>query len=92
MSEDDSANKLKELLRLLKVNDGDLSKLTTQQRKEMNEYKFWKTQPVTKFDEVIKKEGPIDASKRPEDVSDTPLPLLPEFECGIFIFDVIFVQ
>lgn len=37
--------------------------------KPMNAYKFWKTQPVTKFDEAVFEEGPID--KR-EDVSKVP--------------------
>ena len=88
MSEEDKSKKLEELLKLLKVHDGDLSKFTSQQRKDMNEYKFWKTQPVTKFDEVIKKEGPIDSSKRPEDIPDTPLPLLGDFEwCTVDVND-----
>lgn len=88
MSEDQNTKKLQELLNLLKVNDGDLSKLTTQQRKEMDQYKFWKTQPVTKFNEEIKTEGPIDASKKPEDIPDTPVPLLSDFEwCTVDIDD-----
>ena len=30
--------------------------------KPMNAYKFWKTQPVTKFDEAVFEEGPIAVS------------------------------
>lgn len=72
--------KLEDLLKLLKVNQGDLSKLTEQQRKDMKDYKFWKTQPVQKFDAKIDKEGPIDATKTPDDIPDEPLPMLAEFE------------
>lgn len=88
-SEDqEKTRKIEELLKLLKVHDGDMSKFTAQQRKDMKEYKFWKTQPVTKFDEVIKQEGPIDSSKRVEDIPDAPLKLLPEFEwCTVDVND-----
>lgn len=72
--------KLQELLKLLQMNNGDLSKLNEQQRKEMKDYKFWKTQPVASFDEDIKTEGPIDKAKKPEDIPASPLPLLNEFE------------
>ncbi|SMN19872.1 similar to Saccharomyces cerevisiae YLR195C NMT1 N-myristoyl transferase [Maudiozyma saulgeensis] len=72
--------KLEDLLKLLQVNQGDLSKLTEQQRKDMKDYKFWKTQPVQKFDEAIDQEGPIDATKTPADVRDEPYPMLAEFE------------
>ncbi|KAF6009290.1 hypothetical protein HII13_003635 [Brettanomyces bruxellensis] len=40
-----------------------------QKPKPMSEYKFWKTQPVTKFNEAVSEEGPID---RREDVSRVP--------------------
>lgn len=46
----------------------------------MEEYKFWRTQPVTKFDEKIDDEGSIDAPKTPDEVPDHPYPLLKEFE------------
>ncbi|CAB4253955.1 similar to Saccharomyces cerevisiae YLR195C NMT1 N-myristoyl transferase [Maudiozyma barnettii] len=72
--------KLEDLLKLLQLNQGDLSKLTDQQRKDMKDYKFWKTQPVQKFDEAIDKEGPIDITKTPADVRDEPYPMLGEFE------------
>ncbi|KAK9247012.1 acyl-CoA N-acyltransferase [Lipomyces tetrasporus] len=50
------------------------------QKKSMADYKFWKTQPVATFDEKIDDEGPIDSSKAPDDIPDTPYPLLKEFE------------
>lgn len=50
------------------------------QLKPMKDYKFWKTQPVPTFDEEIKDEGPIDKPKKPEDIPDTPLPLLKDFD------------
>ena len=46
----------------------------------MKEYKFWKTQPVKKFDETFEKEGPIDPPRTPDEISDKPLPLLSSFE------------
>ena len=49
-------------------------------RKEMEDYKFWKTQPVPSLDQKIDKEGPIDKPKKPEDISEEPLPLLKDFE------------
>lgn len=49
--------------------------------KPMDEYKFWKTQPVPRFDEdKVLKEGPIDSSKTVDDVPKTPGKLLPAFE------------
>ncbi|KAL3234888.1 Glycylpeptide N-tetradecanoyltransferase [Nakaseomyces bracarensis] len=76
--------KLEDLLKLLSMNNGDMSKLTAAQRKEMKDYKFWKTQPVAKFDEDVKEEGPIHGEKTPDDIPDQPLPLLAEFEwCAI---------
>ncbi|CCD25260.1 glycylpeptide N-tetradecanoyltransferase NMT1 NDAI_0E04430 [Naumovozyma dairenensis CBS 421] len=80
--------KLQDLLKLLQINNGDLTKLNAQQRKDMKDYKFWKTQPVASFDEKIDTEGPIDATKKPEDIPDDPYPLLNEFEwCNINIDD-----
>lgn len=87
MSEDRDG-KLTELLKLLKLNNGDISKLTQEQRKEMSDYKFWKTQPVTRLDESVAKEGPIDKVKLAVDISDRPLPLLNEFEwCTVDVTD-----
>lgn len=48
--------------------------------KPMEEYKFWKTQPVTKFGENVAEEGPIDASKTVEDVKKDPYPIHSSFE------------
>lgn len=80
--------KLAELLELLKLNNGDISKLTQEQRKEMKDYKFWKTQPVTRLDESVNKEGPIDRKKTPEEISEFPLPLLGDFEwCTVDVTD-----
>lgn len=53
--------------------------LDQEQQKAMKDYKFWKTQPVTNFDEDITEEGPIE-TKKVEDISTAPLPLLNEFE------------
>lgn len=76
--------KLEDLLKLLQINNGDMTKLTEQQRKDMKDYKFWNTQPVQKFNESINNEGPIDVTKTPDDIPDEPLPMLPEFEwCNV---------
>lgn len=81
MSQDpDQAKKLQELLKLLSLSNGDTSKLTVQQRKKFEEYKFWRTQPVARFDEKVDNEGPIDSSRTPADIPSEPYPLLKEFE------------
>ncbi|KAK9239423.1 acyl-CoA N-acyltransferase [Lipomyces kononenkoae] len=64
---------IEELLRQLAVQEQP-------QKKTMEDYKFWKTQPVTKFDEKIDDEGPIEGDKTPDDIPNTPYPLLNEFE------------
>ncbi|CAR26131.1 ZYRO0B02508p [Zygosaccharomyces rouxii] len=82
------SGRLAELLKLLKLNGNDVTKLTQSQRKEMKDYKFWKTQPVATFDEPISEEGPIDRKKTPEEISDEPFPLLGEFEwCTLDVTD-----
>lgn len=49
--------------------------------KPMDEYKFWKTQPVQRFDEKeVQEDGPIDSTKTVADVRSEPYPLLPMFE------------
>lgn len=78
--DDETAKKLQEILRLLQLNNNDITKLSSQQRKDMKDYKFWKTQPVPNFDEKIVTEGPIDKLKTPEDISDKPLPMVEGFE------------
>lgn len=67
---------IEDLLKLLAMGGA----LNETQQKTMNDYKFWKTQPVTALDEVVKEEGPIDSTKTPLDIPDTPFPLLSEFE------------
>ncbi|ODV81723.1 Glycylpeptide N-tetradecanoyltransferase [Suhomyces tanzawaensis NRRL Y-17324] len=54
--------------------------LTETQQKQMNDYKFWKTQPVPRLDEAIDSEGPINGTLTPADIPDEPLPLLDSFE------------
>lgn len=80
--------KLAELLKLLKMNGNDVTKLTQSQQKEMKDYKFWKTQPVPKLNESVSEEGPIDRKKTPDEVPSEPLPLLAEFEwCTLDVTD-----
>lgn len=57
--------------------------------KPMEDYKFWKTQPVRSFDEeTVEKEGPIDDLKTVDDVPKAPRKLLSEFEwCVIDVDD-----
>ncbi|AAS50442.1 AAR077Cp [Eremothecium gossypii ATCC 10895] len=80
MGDSGDAQKMQRLLEMLALNSGDMSKLTQQQRKAFEEYKFWKTQPVARFDEKVEEEGPINPPRRVEDVRDEPYPLLEEFE------------
>lgn len=67
---------IEELLRLISMGED----LNDAQKKQMNDYKFWKTQPVPSFDEIVDTEGPIDALKKPLDIPAEPLPLLSDFE------------
>lgn len=67
---------IEEILKLLASGE----ELTDSQKKTMNDYKFWKTQPVPRLDERITSEGPIDKLKKPEDIPENPLPLLDEFQ------------
>ena len=48
--------------------------------KPMEDYKFWKTQPVRAFDETVDKEGPVDPEKTVADVDPNPVPLHSSFE------------
>lgn len=66
---------IEELLRMLAVGQ----QLDTQQQKQMEDYKFWKTQPVPRLDAEVELEGPIQ-TKKVEDIPATPLPLLADFE------------
>jgi glycylpeptide N-tetradecanoyltransferase len=47
--------------------------------KSMEEYKFWKTQPVTKFGSDVDQEGPIE-NKTVEEVAKEPMNLPEKFE------------
>ncbi|ODV93657.1 hypothetical protein PACTADRAFT_45974 [Pachysolen tannophilus NRRL Y-2460] len=73
---DKKSKNIEDLLKLLSMSQ----ELTEVQKKEMEDYKFWKTQPVPKFDEKIIKEGAIDSDKTPDDIPNEPLPLLKDFE------------
>lgn len=75
---------IEELLKLISLGEA----LNESQQKQMNEYKFWKTQPVPALDEVVENEGPIDASKKPSDISPEPLPLLGDFEWSTIDVDL----
>ncbi|CCK68699.1 glycylpeptide N-tetradecanoyltransferase NMT1 KNAG_0B02570 [Huiozyma naganishii CBS 8797] len=82
---------LKELLEKLAINDpskfrdGDGP---AEQRKDMKDYKFWRTQPVTSFDESVEDEGTIDGTKTAEEIPKEPLAMLPAFEwCDVDILD-----
>lgn len=62
--------------------------LNEAQKKTMNDYKFWKTQPVPAIDETIEQEGPIHGQKTPDDIPDEPYQLIPEFEWCTMDLDV----
>lgn len=72
----DKPKLIEDLLKLISM--GEV--LDETQQKQMKDYKFWKTQPVPSLDEVVDSDGPIDATKKPEDVPDEPLTLLDDFE------------
>lgn len=67
---------IEDLLKMLSMSQ----ELNKDLPKDMNDYKFWKTQPVPRFDEKIVQEGPIDKAKTPADIPDEPYKLLGEFE------------
>lgn len=46
----------------------------------MEDYKFWKTQPVTSFEAVVDQEGPIDPLKTVDQVDKEPSKLPGDFE------------
>ncbi|GME68220.1 unnamed protein product [[Candida] boidinii] len=72
-----SQKKLEELLKMMALEN---SIPDQKAKKDMNDYKFWKTQPVAKFDEQIETEGPIDKAKTPSDIPNEPYPMLKDFE------------
>lgn len=67
---------IEDLLKLISMGEA----LSETQEKQMEDYKFWKTQPVPALNEVVEREGPIDSLKTPDDVPNEPLPLLSDFE------------
>ncbi|EAZ63494.2 myristoyl-CoA:protein N- myristoyltransferase [Scheffersomyces stipitis CBS 6054] len=75
-SENVSSKTIEQLMKLLSMGE----ELTPTQQKQMKDYKFWKTQPVPSLDEKIDAEGEIDATKTPDQIPDSPLPLLGSFE------------
>ncbi|KAJ3165163.1 Glycylpeptide N-tetradecanoyltransferase 2 [Irineochytrium annulatum] len=48
--------------------------------KDMGDYKFWSTQPVPRTDEMVLKDGPIEADKLPEEIQKEPYELKGDFE------------
>ena len=76
------SDKASEALQKMSITDL-LSELSSggKNQKEMASYKFWNTQPVTRFDEqsTVKKDGPIKEID-PVKVSKQPDPLLAGFE------------
>jgi glycylpeptide N-tetradecanoyltransferase len=80
LSLDQSANQksLEQLMKQLSANDL-LTGLAPsgKNKKDMASYKFWSTQPVATFEEVIEEEGPIE---QPSEVPSEQTPLLKDFE------------
>ncbi|CAN3377018.1 hypothetical protein DIURU_002023 [Diutina rugosa] len=68
-------SQIEEILRLLSMGQ----ELDDSQQKTMDDYKFWKTQPVPKLDEKIDSEGPIE-HKQVSEVRSEPYPMLDAFE------------
>ncbi|CAL9737695.1 glycylpeptide N-tetradecanoyltransferase [Monosporozyma servazzii] len=84
----DNQKKLQELLEQLALGKGPIKprEIPEEPKKQMEDYKFWKTQPVPALDSQISEEGPIDSKKTPADIPDSPLPMLGDFEwCEIDI-------
>lgn len=67
---------IEELLKLISIGEA----LNEAEQKQMNDFKFWKTQPVPRFDDVVDTEGPIESGKKPLDIPAEPFPLLSDFE------------
>lgn len=84
----DNQKKLQELLQQLALGQGPIKprEIPEEPKKEMKDYKFWKTQPVPELNVPVSQEGPIDAKKIPADIPNDPLPMLNDFEwCEIDI-------
>lgn len=80
--EDPSAPKksILDLLKKLSLQAAEQDTAEPSKPKPMDEFKFWKTQPVTKFDASISAEGPIDTRNDVSKVRKEPYPMLPQFE------------
>lgn len=79
MSNSESSKKLAALFQQLALETEDEPKPDAPS-KSMDEYKFWKTQPVPRFDEKIEEDGPIDSTKTVADVRKEPYPIHASFE------------
>lgn len=79
MSDGNSAKKLADLFKQLAV-EAESEPKPDAPPKSMEEYKFWKTQPVPRFDEEVEEDGPIDSSKTVADVRTEPYPIHSSFE------------
>ncbi|KAI8822223.1 acyl-CoA N-acyltransferase [Fimicolochytrium jonesii] len=49
----------------------------------MESYRFWKTQPVTRVDETVETEGPIEPNRPASEIRQEPYPLPKDFEWAI---------
>lgn len=74
-----SADKFNEILKMFQQQMAMQDIPDREKAKKWEEYLFWKTQPVPKFDEDIDSEGPIE-HKKLEDVRPTPYNLPGEYE------------
>lgn len=74
-----SADKFNEILKMFQQQMAMQDIPDREKAKKWEEYLFWKTQPVPKFDEDIDSEGPIE-HKKLEDVRPTPYNLPAEYE------------
>ncbi|KAH3902640.1 probable Glycylpeptide N-tetradecanoyltransferase [Saccharomycodes ludwigii] len=82
-SDADPMKNIQELLKMLAIDPSKLNNRDNEIKpKNFEEYKFWKTQPIVKFDEKVTTEGPVDNSKTVADIPTSPLPLkaIPGFE------------
>ncbi|TPX62464.1 hypothetical protein SpCBS45565_g07025 [Spizellomyces sp. 'palustris'] len=68
-----------DLIRNLATND----QRTRRNPKDMDQYKFWKTQPVPRVDEKIEQNGPIEPDMKREELRQEPYPLPKEFEWSL---------
>ncbi|KAF3941169.1 hypothetical protein ABW19_dt0207542 [Dactylella cylindrospora] len=70
---------IQKMLETMKLRDLLAGMATGKNAKDMASYKFWKTQPVKRFDEESTEEGEIRKGD-PDKVPKEPFPLLDEFE------------